>query len=44
VGFRLLLFKALYYLMSAFSPKTSLRAWLMRKRVIRGDPGAVTGA
>jgi flavin-dependent dehydrogenase len=42
VGFRLLLFKALYYLMSAFSPKTSLRAWLMRKRVIRGDPGAVT--
>ena len=44
VGFRLLLFKALYYLMSAFSPKTSFMAWKRRKQVIRGDPGTVTTA
>ena len=44
VGFRLLAFKCVYYLLSVFSPKTSFIAWMRRKRVIRGDPGSVTTA
>jgi flavin-dependent dehydrogenase len=42
VGFRLFAFKCVYYVMSAFNPKTALMAWKRRKQVIRGDPGAVT--
>ncbi|HYL70834.1 MAG TPA: tryptophan 7-halogenase, partial [Candidatus Dormibacteraeota bacterium] len=44
VGFRLLAFKCVYYLMSAFNPQTSFIAWMRRKRLIRGDPGPVTTA
>jgi len=44
VGLRLLAFKCVYYLMSAFHPKTSFIAWMRRKRLIRGDPGQVTTA
>jgi len=44
VGSRLLAFKCVYYLMSAFNPKTSFIAWMRRKRLIRGDPGPVTTA
>jgi 2-polyprenyl-6-methoxyphenol hydroxylase-like FAD-dependent oxidoreductase len=43
VGLRLLAFKALYYLLSVSSPKTSFMAWLRRKRVIR-DAGAEPAA
>ena len=42
VGFRLFAFKCVYYVMSAFNPKTALMAWKRRKQVIRGDPGTVT--
>jgi flavin-dependent dehydrogenase len=39
----LLAFKTLYYLFSVFSLKTSLKAWLRRRRVIR-DTGRPTAA
>ncbi|HYL90876.1 MAG TPA: NAD(P)/FAD-dependent oxidoreductase [Burkholderiales bacterium] len=44
VGFRLLAFKCVYYLMCAFNPKTSFIARMRRKRLISGDPGPVTTA
>jgi flavin-dependent dehydrogenase len=43
VGFRLLAFKALYYLFSVFNLKTAVKAWLRRKQIIR-DPDAQTAA
>jgi flavin-dependent dehydrogenase len=43
VGFRVLVFKAVYYLLSLFSLKTAFKAWLRRRQVIR-DSGAETVA
>jgi flavin-dependent dehydrogenase len=43
VGYRLFLFKILYYTFSVFSPKASFNAWMRRKQVIR-DAAAETPA
>jgi flavin-dependent dehydrogenase len=43
VRFSLLAFKVVYYTFSLLNLKTSLKAWLRRKQVIR-DPGAPTAA
>jgi flavin-dependent dehydrogenase len=43
VGFRVLVFKAVYYLFSLFSLKTAFKAWLRRRQVIR-DSSAQTVA
>ena len=43
IGFRLFLFKGLYYLNNIINPRRSLDAWRRRKQIIR-EPGAAAGA